>query len=205
MPFGPTDRWAERHIPAGGGTHRMQIETERLILREFVSDDWLVMARYWRDPRYQHFYPENDDPAPIVRELVERFVAAQATSPRLKRQLVIVERASDAMIGNCGIRINDPEIGEANIGYELDPDFWGHGYATEAARAIVRFGFEDLALHRIWAECIADNRGSWRVMERLGMRREAHVREHQHFRDRWWDTFTYAILDHEWQARGGSN
>jgi len=42
----------------------MQIETERLILREFVSDDWLVMARYWRDPRYQHFYPENDDPAP---------------------------------------------------------------------------------------------------------------------------------------------
>lgn len=183
----------------------MHITTERLILREFVPDDWQVMARYWRDERYQQFYPQNDDPDGIVRSLVDRFIAAQTTKPRLNRQLAIVERASGAMIGNCGIRINDPEIGEANIGYELDPGYWGRGYATEAASAIVRFGFEDLALHRIWAECIADNRGSSRVMEKIGMRREAHIREHQHFRGRWWDTFTYAILNHEWQAHRKSN
>lgn len=181
----------------------MHITTERLILREFVTDDWQVMARYWRDERYQQFYPANEDPDVIVRGLVDRFIVAQTAQPRLNHQLAVVERASGAMIGNCGIRVNDPDSGEANIGYELDPDYWGRGYATEAAVAIVRFGFEDLALHRIWAECIADNRGSSRVLEKIGMRCEARFREHQRFRGRWWDTCIYAILIHEWQANSG--
>ena len=104
------------------------------------------------------------------------------------------------MIGDCGIRVNDPDLGEANIGYEFHPDQWGNGYATEAATAIVRFGFAELGLHRIWAECVADNTGSAHVLEKLGMRREANFHEHQRYRGRWWDTLIYAILDHEWRA-----
>ena len=56
-----------------------------------------------------------------------------------------------------------------------------------------------LGAHRIWAECVADNTGSARVLEKLGMRREAHFREHQYYRDRWWDTLIYSILAHEWR------
>ena len=187
----------------------MKIETERLFLREFLRDDTSSMAAYWRDPRYQRFYEQTKDIDAVVGELVSRFVAAQTSQPRVSWQLALIERASGCMIGNCGIRINDPALKEANIGYELNPDYWGRGYATEAARAIVTFGFEELALHRIWAECVADNTGSARVLEKLGMRREAHFREHQWYRARWWDTLIYAIHDREWhggrQIRDSSN
>lgn len=177
----------------------MRIETERLILREFRPDDWQATAAYWADPRYQRYYPEEPDSAGRVRELVGRFVAAQSQEPRRAWQLAIVARADGCHIGNCGIRVNDAAPREANIGYELHPDYWGQGYASEAARAILRFGFADLALHRVWAECVADNVASARVLEKLGLRQEARFREQQFYRERWWDTLIYAILDREWR------
>ena len=176
----------------------MRIETERLILREFTAEDWPAMLAYWRDLRYQTFYPELADSEPVVRDLVGRFVAAQADEPRRTWQLAITDPADGRLLGNCGIRVNDPERREANIGYELDPAAWGQGYATEAAGAILRFGFETLGMHRVWAECVAENSGSVRVLEKLGMRQEARFREHQRFRGRWWDSLIYAILDREW-------
>ena len=177
----------------------MQIETERLILREFRKDDWQAMASYWCDPLYQRYYPAMEDAEAIIRSLVSRFIAAQEDDPRRTFQLVIERKDDGRMIGNCGIRINAPEHREANIGYELNPDAWGQGFATETATAIVRFGFGELELHRIWAECNAENTGSVRVLTKLGMRREARFREHQWFRGRWWDTEIYALLEDEWR------
>ena len=113
--------------------------------------------------------------------------------------MALIERADGLLIGNCGIRINDLALREANIGYELNPDVWGRGCASEAARAILRFGFAELGLHRVWAECVAENTASARVLAKLGMRREAHFRELQWFRERWWDGYIYAMLDHEWR------
>ena len=184
----------------------MRIETERLVLREFREDDWPDMLIYWTDPRYRRYYPEVADVERAVRDLVGRFVAAQAERPRRAWQLAIVDKTDGRLIGNCGVRVNDPERREGNIGYELNPRTWGRGYATEAARAILGFGFDELGLHRVWAECVADNTGSARVLEKLGMRREAHFREHQWHGGRWWDTLVYAVLQHEWRgARGGSS
>lgn len=183
----------------------MQIETERLVLREIEANDWHAMFDYWTDPRYQRYYPVRHDLEQTVRDLTGQFVASQTQQPRRNWQLAVVSKAEGRLIGNCGIRVNDPEQREANIGYELNPRYWGHGYATEAAEAIVAFGFGELNMHRVWAECNADNIGSARVLERLGMRREAHFREHQWFKDRWWDTCIYAVLDHEWQETGRLN
>jgi len=177
----------------------MRIETERLVLREFREDDWPDMLAYWNDPLYGRYNPDLPDRAGFVRDLVTMFVASQAEQPRCKWQLAIDSKPDGRLIGNCGIRVNDPDLDEANIGYELNPREWGKGYATEVATAIVRFGFESLQLHRIWAECVADNTGSARVLEKLGMRREAHFHEHQRFKDRWWDTLIYAMLDREWR------
>jgi [ribosomal protein S5]-alanine N-acetyltransferase len=157
------------------------------------------MAAYWRDPRYQNYYPEHADIDRMVRDLVGSFVAAQTEAPRRRWQLAVISKADGRLIGNCGIRINDSEHREANIGYELHPDSWGRGDATEAARAILDFGFDVLGLHRIWAECVADNTASAHVLEKLGMRREAHFREHRWHKGRWWDTLIYAVLDHEWR------
>jgi len=181
----------------------MRIETERLILRDFREDDIPRMLEWWGDPRYQRFYPVVANLDRAVRDLAAMFIAAQAEEPRRKWQLAVTVRGDDQIIGTCGVRINDPELAEANIGYELHPDHWGNGYATEAATAILRYGFEELDMHRIWAECVADNTGSARVLEKVGMRREAHFREHQYFRDRWWDTYIYAILASDWRERRG--
>ena len=88
---------------------------------------------------------------------------------------------------------------EANIGYELNPKYWNFGYATEAAHAIVDFGFQHFGIHRIWADLVADNIGSAHVLEKLGMRLEGHLREKAYFKARWWDELIYAILADEWE------
>jgi RimJ/RimL family protein N-acetyltransferase len=129
------------------------------------------------------------------------FLALREEKPRTKFQLAITLAQGGQLIGNCGIRMKTPDAREADIGYELDPGYWGRGYATEAASRLLAFGFRDLELHRIWAWCIAENVASAHVLEKIGMQQEGRLREKEWMRDRWWDTLLYAILDHEWQAQ----
>lgn len=88
---------------------------------------------------------------------------------------------------------------QAELGWVLDPVHTGHGYATEAVRELLRYCFQDLGVRRVTANCFLDNDTSWRLMERVGMRRELHaVGESLHRSGRWLDTLGYAILDEEW-------
>ena len=90
----------------------------------------------------------------------------------------------------------------AEIGWCLAPAHEGHGYATEAVRDLLAVSFEGLGLRRVVANCFADNDPSWRLMERLGMRREAHnVRDTLHRDGQWYDGLTYALLAEEWSGR----
>ena len=91
-----------------------------------------------------------------------------------------------------------PGAQEADLGYELDPRYWENGYATEAARALLAFGFQELGLHRIWAQCIAENVASAHVLEKIGMQQEGHLRQNEWMQGRWWDTLLYAILETEY-------
>ena len=178
----------------------MRIETERLILREFRADDWEAVLASQSDPRYLRFYEWTGRTAQEARDFVQIFLDQQAARPRHKFQLVITVRGDDRAIGNCGIRLAAPGARVADIGYELAPDAWGRGYATEAARAILAFGFDTLGIHRAWASCVADNTASASVLTKLGLRREAHLREVAHYKGRWWDEQIYAILEDEWRA-----
>jgi len=98
---------------------------------------------------------------------------------------------------------------EAELGWVLHPRHSGHGFASEAVRALIRVCFRDLGLRRVTAGCFADNERSWRLMERVGMRREGHaVAESLHRSGRWLDTLTYAMLAadwrNEWRSERGS-
>jgi [ribosomal protein S5]-alanine N-acetyltransferase len=178
----------------------MRIETQRLVLREFVIEDWPAVLAYQRDPRYQRFYPERwvnrtDDE---VRAFVHALVDRQHDEPRRVFQLAITLPAErERLIGNCGVRRRPDNEHEAEIGYELQPDYWGRGYATEAARAIAAFGFDTLGVHRLSARCIADNLASVGVLRKLGMRLEGRVREHEYFQGRWWDSLDWGMLADE--------
>jgi RimJ/RimL family protein N-acetyltransferase len=178
----------------------MQLTTARLILREFVEADWPAMLAYQRDPRYLQYYEWTDRTPDDVQRFVQIFLDQQEEHPRRKIQLAVVLRDTGQLIGNCGIRKASVGAHEADIGYELAPDHWGHGYATEAARAMVAFGFTELHLHRISAWCIADNIGSVHVLEKAGLWLEGRLRENEYFKDRWWDTLLYALLENDWHG-----
>jgi [ribosomal protein S5]-alanine N-acetyltransferase len=179
----------------------MELETGRLVLREFNAHDWPDVLAYQSDPRYLRYYHWTERTPEDVKEFVQMFVTQQRQQPRLKYQLAICLKAETQLIGNCGIRQEFAGATEADIGYELAAQHWGRGYATEAARAMLHFGFTDLGLHRIWSWCLADNVGSARVLEKLGMRLEGRLREKEHFKGRWWDTLLFASLDHEWREK----
>lgn len=179
----------------------MQLVTQRLILRDFTLDDWPVVLAYQSDPRYLRYYEWTERTPESVQEFVQMFVAHQQTAPRFKFQLAVTLKTSGELIGNCGIRRESAVSHEANMGYELSPQHWGQGYATEAACAMLNFGFTILGLHRITADCVADNVGSARVLQKIGMQQEGHLRHTAYYKGRWWDTLLFAILQPEWQAK----
>ena len=179
----------------------MELLTERLILREFKGNDWPDLLAYQADPRYLRYYEWTERTPIAVQEFVQMFLDQQQERPRTKFQLAVTQKSNHQLIGTCGIRMESAGAHEGDIGYELSPKHWGQGYATEAARAIVRFGFTELRLHRIWSWCIADNVRSARVLEKLGMQLEGRLRDKEYFKGRWWDTLLYAILDHEWRQQ----
>jgi RimJ/RimL family protein N-acetyltransferase len=183
----------------------VELLTERLLLRDFCADDWLAVLAYQSDPRYLRYYPWTGRTAEDVQAFVQKLVDQQRQQPRYRFQFAIVLPGEGRLIGNCGLRQDSPDARQADIGYELDPAYWGHGYATEAARAMLRFGFEERGVHRIWAHCPAENRASAHVLEKIGMKLEGRQRETQWFKGRWWDTLLYAILEQEWRDRTRGN
>lgn len=179
----------------------MILTTKRLVLREFEEEDWQAVLTYQSDPRYLRYYPWTSRSEQDARIYVQQLLAQRQEDPRTKFQLAITLASNGQLIGNAGLRMQTPEASEGDIGYELDPRFWGSGYATEVAQTLLTYGFQALKLHRIWAWCIAENRGSAHVLEKIGMQQEGCLRENRWMKDRWWDTLLYALLEQEWQAR----
>lgn len=179
----------------------MELQTERLLLRNFRHDDWPAVLAYQSDPRYLQYYHWADRTPDDVQRFVQMFLDHQHEQPRITFQLAVTLRAGGALIGNCGIRLKSAGAFEGEIGYELNPAYRGQGYATEAASAMVAFGFTQLDLHHVSAWCIAENTASAHVLRKLGMQQEGHLRENEHFKGRWWDTLVFGMLVGEWQAR----
>jgi len=179
----------------------MIITTDRLTLREFIADDWQAVLAYQSQPEYLRYYPWNGRTEEQVRAFLARFLAWQSEEPRRKYQLAVTLAETGELIGCCGIRKELAESSEAELGYEIAPAQWGQGYATEAARAMLAFGFDTLRLHRVWSTCVAENVASAHVLAKLGMRLEGRLREKQCMKGRWWDTLLYAILEQEWRKQ----
>lgn len=109
---------------------------------------------------------------------------------------------SGGLVGTFTLFLASRDYQQGEIGYMLHPDQQGHGFATDGARIMLRLGFEQLGLHRIVARLDARNTASARVAERVGMRREAHLRENELVKGEWTDELIYALLAEEWRAGG---
>ena len=136
--------------------------------------------------------------SPTPKSSVQWFLDKQAESPRRRIQLAVILRETGLLIGNCGIRRKPESDWEADIGYEIAPDYWRHGYATEAAASLVEHDFTSMGLHRISSWCIAENGASVSVLRKLGMREEGRLRENEFIKGRGWDTLVFGLLMEEW-------
>lgn len=145
--------------------------------------------------RYMTWGPNSENE---TRKFLHHAIQTQIVKPRVEFQLGI--SLNNELIGGCDLNIHSIEHGEGEIGYLLDEPYWGKGYATEIAKRLIRWGFEEHGLHRVIARCDARNEGSFHVMEKCGMKREARLRENRKTRDGRRDTLIYSILRHEWDA-----
>ena len=171
--------------------------TAHLVLRPFRADDapavtLLAGAREVADTTLHipHPYPAGAAEAWIATHPPAWAAGTLAT-------YAIVDGAEGALRGAIGLAI-EPAHARAELGYWVGVPYWGRGIATEAARALVGFGFTRLALHRVQARHLTRNPASGRVMQKLGMRLEGVHREAFRKHDRFEDTAMYAVLDREW-------
>ena len=190
-----------------GGTNIIwPLSSPRLTIRPATTADIDPTWKYRRIPEVYEWLPR-------AATSFDTYALAFVESPRLERTL-IVEHAGQT-VGDLYLHAHDGwaqaevsrdgAMSEAEIGYVLDPAHGGQGFATEAVRALMEACFSQLGVHRVHASCIADNRASWRLMERVGMRREGHgVKEALHRTQGWVDGYHYAMLAAEWTVIANS-
>jgi RimJ/RimL family protein N-acetyltransferase len=181
---------------------RYPLTTPRLMLRPYTMDDLDALYDLQSRPdvtRYLYFGAR--DREQVRESLWAKIQAAVLDEDGGSLTPAVVLRETGAVIGDVMLRWISREHQQGEIGYILHPDHGGHGYATEAAEVMLRLGFEELGLHRIVGRLDARNTASARVLERLGMRREAHFVQNEFVKGEWTDEIVYAMLKDEWQPR----
>jgi ribosomal-protein-alanine N-acetyltransferase len=176
----------------------MEILTERLKLREFTQDDFQAVHEYASDPETVRYMPFGPNTKEETREFINRNLKRQQEQPRTEYGLGIVLKREDRLIGACGIH-GVTEM-QASIGYILNRGYWGHGYATEAAKALVDHLFDELSVHRVYASCDPENHASIRVLEKVGMSLEGRLRENMIIHGEYRDSLVFGILVNEWKT-----
>jgi ribosomal-protein-alanine N-acetyltransferase len=148
----------------------MEITTERLLLREFTEDDATAFVAYQIDPRHAEFYAPEETGPDHARELLRLFSRWASERPRRNYQLAVVElRHPRELLGCCGLRREGLGAGRAEFGIELAARCWGRGYATEAARALLGFGFRELRLDEVRGVSVSANVRVVALAHRIGL------------------------------------
>jgi RimJ/RimL family protein N-acetyltransferase len=178
------------------------IDTERLRLRPFAERDLDALANILARPdvmRYLYEEPSTRDQVAVI--LRQRIGMNHLTHQGDNLMLAVEERATGTLIGSVNLIWLSQEHAQGEIGYSLHPDYQGKGYASEAVRAIMDYGFREIDLHRIVGPCDDRNEPAMRLLKRLGMRREAHFHEVEHIKGEWRSQLVYAVLRREWGTR----
>jgi RimJ/RimL family protein N-acetyltransferase len=182
------------------------IETTRLTLRPFAPGDLDDLYAYQSHPEVARYlrWDARD------REQARQALVYQSEETTLRVEgdwlaFAVVWREAGKVVGEAGLRLVSWEHRQGEIGFVFNPGYHGRGLATEAAESLLTLGFDTIGWHRIIGSCDARNHPSARLMERLGMRREAHFVHSQMLKGEWIDELVYAILGQEWQARTHQN
>jgi RimJ/RimL family protein N-acetyltransferase len=175
------------------------VETDRLLLRPFTTADFEAVMGYHALPDVQRYLDWKARDRVEVKAALDAMIREQ----RLHRpgdaiSLAVVEKADDRVVGQVSLRWTDATAAQAELRFVLAPEARGQGYGREAAKAALDLGFEGLRMHRIYARFSARNQASAKLLKSLGLRLEAHYREHALFQGEWDEELHFAILDREW-------
>ena len=171
--------------------------TKRLVLRPLRYGDEADLIAYRSRDDVCRYIPSD----PLTEATVTGFITDRMTATSIvadRDRIVLAIELDGKLIGDMLVRTGPLEDRQAELGWVLSPDYQHRGFATEAARELAGMAFEDLAMHRVWAQLDPRNPASARICERLGMRLEGHHREKMRMKGEWSDSLVYAILRAEW-------
>ena len=173
------------------GKSEMFIKTNRLLIREFEIQDWQAVYEYTSNPNVMKYIPEGV----FNEEEAKKFVSENSGEKAKHFPIILV--SENIVIGHI---VFHQYFGDHTyeIGWVLNPNYYNNGYASEAAKAVLDYGFKEKKLHRIIATCQPENIPSYRVMEKIGMRREGYFKKCIPNGDEWWDEYYYSVLEEEW-------
>ena len=179
----------------------MFLHTRRLLLRNFNASDLEAFLAYRNDPAVAK-YQSWDVPYP--REKGEAFIAEMSDIHAPKQghwlQLALELKETGTLIGDVAFCIKEDDARQAVIGFSIASAYWRKGFATEALTALLDYLFEDIDLHRVTADCDVENVSSWKTLEKLGFRREAHFVESFLVDNRYTSEYYYGLLQWEWRG-----
>lgn len=172
-----------------------EIESERLILRSVTELDIAKIHLLNSSEEIARFntsgIPESIEE---TNAILENWILENSKETKLRFTFAIELKKDTQLIGLIGINLGKIKYKNAEVWFKFDTKFWNKGYATEALKEILNFGFNDLKLHRIEAGCAVENIGSIKVLEKVGMLREAHTRKLLPLKSGWSDNYGYAKL-----------
>jgi RimJ/RimL family protein N-acetyltransferase len=180
---------------------RLPIETSRLLLRALHPGDLAALHAIQSREDVCRWLPWGPRTQDEVREALELHIAAARDRPADGVVLAMESVATGELIGRVNLSVGPSEHRQGEIGFLLHPDHQGRGYATEAAAAMLALAFETYDLHRVAGRLEPRNVASARVLEKLGMRREAHLIENEWVKGEWQSEAIYAVLAREWRAQ----
>lgn len=171
----------------------MQITTDRLILREYLLEDFDTVFEYAKDPDFSKYQEWGPSSAQETKDFLAKSIANSKVNPRTEYGFAATLRETDQQIGGCDLRLSKDNKSIADFGYAINPRFQKKGYATEATQALIDFGFNELKLSLIYATCDVLNIASYTVMEKLGMKRVSIIRNDMVIDGRNRDSYRYEI------------
>ena len=170
------------------------ISTNRLYLRPYRSEDWERVHLYAAIPEFSQFDVWGPNSVKDTKQFVAECIASAEEQPVVCFQLAVVLRDENVLVGGCTLRLKSAKAEEALLGFAINPDYQRRGIATEAATALIHFGFNVMGVSRIFAECDTRNAASSRVMEKSGMRLVSMLERHKEIKGVMTDSYHYEIL-----------
>lgn len=172
---------------------QLPLQTSRLILRDYRTEDWERVHLYGSIPEFSQYELWGPNTVEDSKNFVNVMVEQTQEPDRAKFDFAVCLRDGDLLIGGCGIRRETQDSAVAYLGWAINPDFQKQGYATEAARALISFGFNQLGLAVIYATCDTRNAASYRVMEKLGMKRVGFIKGDKEIKGHIRDSYRYEL------------